>query len=270
MNNSPEEESQEDGREQSSERPGNDAGGKLGEGPARKRSFWEEARVPIIATIIGSLVIAVATPLRNWGLGAADFAKDAVVAVVDYDAHQVDNLKERIDHRPGWTTGPDFLDESVDYLNDNLDITAPNLTEINEHLDPTVVSVDDLVERGVEFDGVPVVLVGRVLSSTVLNSDSSGDTPTREVIVSGQDLRHIVTLGTGGRVFNNVRGDPGEIVVVQGVLTATGRIDDPYSDEELESGYFTVLMAPEVSTSHPLVRRVAHALANVGQEQAGR
>jgi hypothetical protein len=227
------------------------------DGPAagKKKSFWQEARIPVLAAVAGSLVLIIAPPARNWGLGAADEIKDVIVSIFSYDEHLVDNVKERISHRPGWTSGPKFLSGSVDYLDTYIDAGAPDLNEL-EGLRPTILSVDELVERGVEYDGIPVTLVGRLTSREILSGGTFADVPTEEVLLAGVDPSHVLIVGAGGRAGNSTSQRAGELVVVQGVLAATGHIRDPSDETEVESGYFVALQVVGFELGNPFLKEI--------------
>jgi hypothetical protein len=122
-------------------------------------------------------------------------------------------------------------------------------------LAPVVVSVDDLVHRGVEFDGEPVVLVGRVKSYSSLPG-AAIDYGTQEAILTGKDRRSFViatNVGLGSDTLPSSNDEIGKVAVLAGIPIAVGRAraaGNPIGQDTVE---FAALASIEPNPNDPVM-----------------
>lgn len=202
----------------------------------RATTFWVEHRGQLIVGIVLLLASSLLTPFGGFVLGVADSVRDVGRRVLDYDAGRVDDLRERVEDRPYWQEDPKFLDRSGDFLSDD---ASTDVLSVDEDLSPVVVSVDEIVRKGVDYNGRPVVVVGRLKSYTSLEGGGV-DFGKTEAVLTGEDPRNFIIAGDAG-VLTAVPSSDREIgraVVLSGVVFAVGRIKVAGHPIGQDSAYF--------------------------------
>lgn len=206
-----------------------------------KASFWETYRTPIVSVILGGLFLQIFPVVRDFSFGVLDAGRDVAVSLVNFDAGNVDDLKERVEDRPYWSNGePEWLDASLDFLRsgygDDELLYNPGGGE------PEVYSPEQIVADAVDLAGKPIVLVGQVVERENLGGETAYTYSSVELRVRGTTSEPYVFVGLGGEpTAVNTDQDVGSIIAVSGVVTARGRVETN-DGRELQSAYFTGLV----------------------------
>jgi hypothetical protein len=237
--------------------------GSNGSSPEKGRKgqrWWESYKTVIVGAVVTVVLASLAGPVRDWVAGAGDAVHDIVLRVVDWNGARVDDMKERIEHRPIWVSGPHFMNSSLAFVADHCDDEYP-LVALSGYgvAKPRVLSVDELVSSAQGLGGEPIIIIGRLNSEVDLGGEST-DLGTDELILTGAD--HFMYVATGGSGPSSVQGgeDHG-IVAALGVVIATGQVNATGAPAGVESVYFYALEGVSVSPEKPLFRQAVHELS---------
>ena len=215
---------------------------------AKNPNWWSklgsEARVAVISAAAAVFIGGIFSPIGHWVGGAIDEVHDFTRG---YDGKRLDDMKETIEGRPFWQDGPSFSDAAFEYVGE---------TDVGEGLYTTLkggstyasaVGVDELVNNAPEWEGVPVILVGRVFSESRVEGHGYNPFIYDEVVLTGNDQYVYVGTDSGSYDWNG-------IAAYVGVLIATGRALDDEVPAGVPTGYFIGVEGVDVDPNDPALR----------------
>lgn len=213
-----------------------------------KTGWWSklgsEARVAVISAIAVALVGGAFSPVGHWIAGAFDEVRDFTRS---YDGRRLDDMKETIENRPFWQEGPSFSGNAFDYVDATDESEEPYVTLAYDSTFAKAVGVDDLVDEAPDLTGVPVILVGRVSSESLLEANGYSPYIRREIVLTGSN--HYVYVGTDSSSYS-WHG----IAAYVGVLLATGRAFDDKAPAGVPTAYFIGVKGVSVSPRDQALR----------------
>jgi hypothetical protein len=239
------------------EAPGHFEGG----GGIRLRRLVNDHLGELLVGLVLIVAAAALTPLGGFLLEAGDGARDFVRRAYDYDAGQVDDLRERVQDRPYWQESPEFLERSMALLEDHADQPLVSIGDTSVDLSPSVITVDDLVRRGVEYEGRPVVVIGRMKSYSSLTG-SNIDFGTEEALLEGKDPGSFIIAGNVGTGASPIPTEASlrSVVALVGVPVAVGRIRAVGNPIGEEAVYFASSYSTMPTRDNPVVGQEVEAL----------
>jgi hypothetical protein len=209
-------------------------------GTSRKKgglvAFWETHKKGLVPAAVVLVLAQIWTPVGGFVLDSLDELRDAARYVVSgYDAAQVDDMKEQVDAQDYWVShDPQWLGKSLDFASQQGNVAAPVVSTDSTSGRQTILSPAELVRNGRQYDGEPVILVGKVMDSQALSGDSA-HLVTHELRLVGKANKPVAIVG-----MNPFGGDApavGAVRAFPGVIVATGRVELD-SGETLRTVYF--------------------------------
>jgi hypothetical protein len=164
-----------------------------------------------------------------------------------YDGKRLDDMKETIEDRPFWQEGPSFSDNAFEYVGET-DVGNPLYTTLAEGSTfASAVGVDELIDNVPEWEGVPVILVGRFYSESRVKGHDYSPFIEGEVILTGKDRYVYVGTDSYSYEWNGIRA-------YVRVLMASGRALDNDAPEGVPTGYFIGVEGVDVNPNDPALR----------------
>jgi hypothetical protein len=228
-----------------------------GDSQAKKESRWSklgsETRIAVISAIAVFFVGAIFTPAGHWTSGAFDEVHDFFLG---YPGQELDSVKEAVESRPFWQEGPSFQDGAFSYLekNDHEEEVVSTLAYGSTRA--LAITIDELVNNAPDYEGVPLIIVGREFEESPIEIDDDSVIPliSREVVLTGND--RYAYLGTAS-YSPPWRG----LVAYVGILAATGRAFHEGFPEGVPTAYFFGVEGVSVNPNDPALRPTLKALA---------
>lgn len=184
----------------------------------RIRAEWLAAFAALVAA--GAAVLAVVPvhkPAAEFIVGAADEVRDTLRSP---SSRRGDNLRERVPDRDYWA--------SVDMLDQSLDVLSAGLENQDWHSSPQ--SIESAVQDAFALRARPVSIVARVLERHTTSETGDQNGVSLELRLVGR-YGHAVEARAGLSADSNHQIAEGDIVVVTGLIVATGILRHPSERE---------------------------------------
>lgn len=173
----------------------------------------------IAATVAAIGTLLAVAPLHRpaWEVlvGSGDELRDILRSS---DSRRADNLRERVPDRHFWDVPPQLLDASLDYLSegDQADDVPPASPR----------SLESIVNGAFALRGRRVSIVAQVLEWDATEETDDDNGVTVELRLAGRHGRS-VEARAGLSPGSHTNASEGDIVVVSGVVVATGVMKQP-------------------------------------------
>ena len=175
------------------------------------------ARGVVAATVVAGLIVIILAPLVTSLPSLPYKAARAVYFEFAIRAGEQFDLENSVRHRPPWQGTPTLYGKSFGYAtgSDNGSLAETNGLAVKHH------SISELVDKAVNFNGIPTEFVGKIRSEITVSS--AYDTPlATEYVLTGSKLGAFAFVGLSSIAAAGATPSVGETVLVRGVVVASG------------------------------------------------
>jgi hypothetical protein len=175
------------------------------------------ARGVVAATVVAGLIVIILAPLVTSLPSLPYKAARAIYFGFAIRAGEQFDLENSVRHRPPWQGTPTLYGKSFGYAtgSDNGSLAETNGLAVEHH------SISELVDKAVDFNGIPTEFVGKVRSE--ITASSAYDTPlATEYVLTGSKRGTFAFVGLSSLAAAGATLSVGETVIVRGVVVASG------------------------------------------------
>jgi hypothetical protein len=181
------------------------------------------ARGAVASAVVGGLIVLLLAPLVTSLPSLPYEGARSLYFFFAASAKEKFDLESDVSHRPIWLKAPTLYGKSLSYAvganggsSDDGQVAETNHLVVEHH------SISELVEKAVEFNGIPTEFVGRVQSDMAISPEEDQGPLTTEYVLTGSKLGAIAFLGISYVETGGISLSVGETVVVRGVVVASG------------------------------------------------